>query len=357
MKILIAFVIFIVLFERIDSYPRGRYNSYSRPSSSRYYYSDFDDFMSNDGYLSDDWFDDNDFDDDYGDSGIVSWGSGKSCPSIGQISNCSSISTSCINGKLFINGEEIKNVKSTDRIDMIDNKLRVNGKFTRKIPKAKSNNFSGVIINNVGNNEFNNSTMSSDEEESDGNEDSSDNDSSDEEGEEENDDSDNDAEDSDAEEEEDDDDETKDSDEEEDEDKAENSDGEEEDDDDYDEAKDGTDEEEDDDDDGDEEENEEDDDDGNENQEEEEDDDNVEEGEEEEEDDYDDYYEKQPPSVIMNFCNNVSTYTKNGRFYVNDYELKNFKSTDKVLIEHNNLYVNGKFIRYIKPKVSHSLYF
>ncbi|KAL6952124.1 hypothetical protein U1Q18_051009 [Sarracenia purpurea var. burkii] len=272
--------------------PRPRSGTTRRYSSvkptHRYYDSDSDsDDSSDDESSSDDSSDDESSSDDSSDDESSSDDSSDEsdsddddygCPSVNQIMG-NGISTVCLYGRLFINGKEIQNVDSTDRVDIIGNKLRVNGKFIGKIPwsnnSSKSNRLAWgkitkkkcpkvtkincenvsnscingqlyinnkkinvkptdkvVIISNILriNGEFIRLIPP----------------------------------------------------------KKSNADSE--------------------------------------------------------------HTERRRPSVVMNSCIGINTYTKNGKFFINDFELKNYKPTDKIRINDNDLYVNGKFIRHIKPK-------
>ncbi|KAL6952120.1 hypothetical protein U1Q18_051005 [Sarracenia purpurea var. burkii] len=117
----------------IESRPRSGRRYSSVKATHRYYDSDSDsddesssDDSSDDESSSDDSSDDSDSDDDdYG------------CPSINQIM-ANGIDTDCLNGRFFINGKEIKNVDSTDRVDVIGTEVRVNGEFIGTIPSSNN---------------------------------------------------------------------------------------------------------------------------------------------------------------------------------------------------------------------------
>ncbi|KAL6952127.1 hypothetical protein U1Q18_051012 [Sarracenia purpurea var. burkii] len=117
----------------------ARRKSSAKPTQ-RYFDSDSDSDNEFSLYYSSDDSDGDDDNDSY------SWNSGNGCPTISSIIG-SSISSTCKNGKLCINGQEIKNVKSTDRIDIIANELQINGKSIRRIPPSGNNN--SVIIGNI----------------------------------------------------------------------------------------------------------------------------------------------------------------------------------------------------------------
>ncbi|KAL6952128.1 hypothetical protein U1Q18_051013 [Sarracenia purpurea var. burkii] len=122
MKVLVALVVFIVLVKGAELRPGSGYRAARR-------YSSFKPTQS-------------------------SVNSSNRCPTI-SLTIGSIIKETCKNGILYINDQEIKEAKLTDRIEFIANKLIINGKFIRHIPYTSPVNSKAQIMigknNNVSN--------------------------------------------------------------------------------------------------------------------------------------------------------------------------------------------------------------